>query len=85
MNCPYHALNDFLRGAWYGHREGGAPKRFLFFANPEWLRALCLESFCSSVIQNYYGDCVPKVSVLRWSRMATGTVSREFLFFRDPE
>ena len=22
MNCPYHALNDFLRGAWYGHREG---------------------------------------------------------------
>ena len=22
MNCPYHALNDVLRGARYGHREG---------------------------------------------------------------
>ena len=22
INCPCHALNDFLRGAWYGHREG---------------------------------------------------------------
>ena len=22
MNCPYHAHNEFLRGARYGHREG---------------------------------------------------------------